>query len=53
MRETNYWLRIVRETVELNKQKSLEINELLTESNELKNILGSIVVKMKVTKENQ
>ncbi len=53
MRETNYWLRIIKETVELSNKNSLELTELLAESNELKNILGSIVVKAKQVKENR
>ncbi len=39
-RESNYWLRIIR-AIELNA--SDELNRLLNESTEIKNILGSIV----------
>lgn len=43
MRESNYWLRIIKRTVREIDNKVLA--ELLTESVELKNILGSIVQK--------
>lgn len=42
LRETNYWLRIIREIEECDKK---EIIYLIDESEELKNILGSIVSK--------
>ncbi len=43
MRESNYWLRIIRRTVkEINGS---ELDYLIKESGELKNILGSIVQK--------
>jgi four helix bundle protein len=43
MRESNYWLRIIKRTVpEANKE---ETDSLIKESQELKNILGSIVQK--------
>jgi len=43
MRESNFWLRIVKRTVlEIN---STELGYLIKESSELKNILGSIVQK--------
>ncbi len=43
MRESNYWLRIIKRTVkEVNIQ---ELDYLIQESGELKNILGSIVQK--------
>lgn len=41
-RETNYWLRVLKELNDSNDQ-SLEL--LIKESQELKNILGAIVVK--------
>ncbi|WP_445716034.1 four helix bundle protein [Flavobacterium sp.] len=41
-RETNYWLRVLKELNESNDE-SLEL--LIKESQELKNILGAIVVK--------
>ena len=44
MRESNYWLRIIDEITEINAPKN-EIDLLIRESNELKNILGSIVQK--------
>ena len=41
MRESNYWLRIIKRTVkEINMT---ELDYLIKESGELKNILGSIV----------
>lgn len=43
-RETNYWLRILKELND-NNDESLEL--LIKESQELKNILGAIVVKSK------
>jgi four helix bundle protein len=43
MRESNYWLRIIKRTVlEVN---SMEMDYLIKESAELKNILGSIAQK--------
>jgi len=43
MRESNFWLRIVKRTVtEINQS---ELDYLIKESGELKNILGSIVQK--------
>ena len=43
MRESNYWLRIIKRTVaDINKS---ELDYLIMESAELKNILGSIVQK--------
>ena len=42
MRESNYWLRIIKEIVE---KEDPELSALLQESLELKNILGSIVQK--------
>jgi len=43
MRESNYWLRIIKRTVEEVDQS--ELDYLIKESAELKNILGSIVQK--------
>ena len=43
MRESNYWLRIIKRTVK--EVSSSEIDYLIKESAELKNILGSIVQK--------
>lgn len=44
MRESNFWLRIIKATVsELSKDS--ELNHLLDESEQLKKILGSIVSK--------
>jgi four helix bundle protein len=42
MRESNYWLRIIDEAEIKNPE---QINRLINESEELKNILGSICVK--------
>jgi hypothetical protein len=43
MRESNYWLRIIRRTV---KEVNIsELEYLIKESGELKNILGSIAQK--------
>ena len=43
MRESNYWLRIIKRTVK--EVDPSEIDFLITESGELKKILGSIVQK--------
>ena len=46
MRESNFWLRVIRG---INEQEKIndEIDYLITESEELKKILGSICVKTK------
>ncbi len=44
-RETNYWLRILKALDETN---NIELDNLIQESKELKNILGSIVNKTKL-----
>ncbi len=44
MRESNYWLRIIQGLIE-NPKDDKELNWLIQESKELKNILGSIVQK--------
>lgn len=41
-RETNYWLRVLKE---LNESNDVSLELLIKESQELKNILGAIVVK--------
>ena len=43
MRESNYWLRIIKRTV--NEVNTSDLDYLIQESSELKNILGSIVQK--------
>jgi len=43
MRESNYWLRIIKRTVK--EVDLVELDELIKESAELKSILGSIVQK--------
>ena len=43
MRESNYWLRIIKRTVP--KVDHTELDYLIKESDELKSILGSIVQK--------
>jgi four helix bundle protein len=45
MRESNYWLRIIKRTVK--EVDQTECEHLISESTELKNILGSIVQKSK------
>jgi four helix bundle protein len=47
MRESNYWLRIIKELIE---SEDSELTSLLKESHELKNILGSIVQKTRTNK---
>jgi four helix bundle protein len=44
MRESNYWLRIINEITEISALKN-DLGLLIKESDELKNILGSIVQK--------
>jgi four helix bundle protein len=46
MRESNYWLRIIKRTVK--EVDNLDLDYLIKESKELKNILGSIVQKSRV-----
>jgi four helix bundle protein len=46
-RESNYWLRVI-EAIEENSNKELE--SLITESKEIKNILGSILKKLNESK---
>jgi len=48
-RETNYWLRIIKS---LNDFESSQLDALLKESFELKNIFGSILNKTKDKKDN-
>jgi len=43
MRESNYWLRIIKRTVK--EVNNVELDYLISESSELKKILGSIVQK--------
>ena len=47
MRESNYWLRIIKATNDSSEINISELNYLINESEELKKILGSIVVKSK------
>ncbi|MDA3952397.1 MAG: four helix bundle protein [Bacteroidales bacterium] len=47
MRESNYWLRIIKSIDENNDEV---LNNLITESSELKNILGTIVNKTRTKK---
>ncbi len=52
MRESNYWLRLLKETGDkFDELMILELNNLIDESDQLKKILGSIIVKVK-TKTN-
>ena len=44
-RESNYWLRLIKATVESKSFDFIELNYLIEESNELAKILGSIVNK--------
>ena len=48
-KETNYWLRIIKEA---DIDNSNELENLLAESYELRNILGSIVGKIRRTKDH-
>ena len=42
MRESNYWLRLIDATLTLDENLNNELNLLIKESSELKNILGKI-----------
>jgi hypothetical protein len=44
MRESNYWLRVIKATLDNNKLDN-DLLELIDESSQLKKILGSIVTK--------
>ena len=44
-RETNYWLRVI---MELSESKSEELEKLIKESVELKNILGAKIIKLNI-----
>ena len=44
-RESNYWLRLIKATLEIKAFDFNELNSLIDESNELAKILGSIVNK--------
>ena len=44
MRESNYWLRVIS-TILTDMKSTEQVNSLITESDELKKILGSIVTK--------
>lgn len=44
MRESNYWLRVIRRTV-VNQGKPEELDRLVDESDQLRKILGAIVQK--------
>ena len=46
IRESNFWLKVI-EGINVDKKLTEEINNLVQESQELKNILGSICVKTK------
>jgi len=47
MRESNYWLRIIKAS---DIYKSEKLDELILESGELKNILGAICTKARKNK---
>ena len=49
MKESNYWLRIIREIEEESLQGGERLNELIGESEELSKILATIIIR---TKEN-
>lgn len=46
MRETNYWLRTIKEILD-NPKSNIKLENFLKESDELMKILGSIVVRTK------
>ncbi|MBC8524906.1 MAG: four helix bundle protein [Chlorobium sp.] len=47
MKESNYWLRIIREIKEESLQERERLNELIGESEELSKILAAIIVRSK------
>ena len=47
MRESNYWLRIIKRVIELGNDKERLLDELIIESVELTKMLASIIVKGK------
>jgi four helix bundle protein len=46
-RETNYWLRLILATSDLDEKITKGINELIAESAEIKKVIGSIIVSAK------
>lgn len=46
MREANYWLRMIRKVI-IEQRENKTLTELISESTQLKNILGKIVAKTK------
>jgi four helix bundle protein len=46
-RETNYWLRLILATCDLDEKITKGINELIVESAEIKKVVGSIIVSAK------
>ncbi|MDQ3799594.1 MAG: four helix bundle protein [Acidobacteriota bacterium] len=46
-RETNYWLRLIPATADLDEKITIGIDELITESAEIKKVIGSIIVSAK------
>jgi len=50
MRESNYWLRIIRKVIKLEEDKEKILNELILESVELKGLLASSIVRDKKSK---
>ena len=52
MRESNYWLRMIKALNEFEGQKDGELGELISESTELKNILGKIASSTRININN-
>jgi len=52
IRESNYWLRLLRATDQAKRFDQEELDYLVEESEELKKILGSIVSRSKLNSEN-
>lgn len=44
-RETNYWLRIIDQSCDLDSSSKIEVNALIDESRQLSLIIGSIIIK--------
>ncbi len=53
IRESNYWLRLIKATDQGGNLNQEELDYLVNESEELKKILGSIVTKSKLNAENK
>ena len=53
MRESHYWLRMIKELNEFERQENDELRDLISESSELKNILGRIASSTRINMKDQ